>query len=91
MKLILKALTSKMEQAARVKYLRVVIDKNLKWKTHIDELTTRLFKSVEMLYHLTLTRPQCLFLPVHIDTKNRYKIDFLTIKPEVFNLWVMAQ
>ena len=26
------------------------------------------------------TRPQCRFLPVHIDTKNRYKKHFLTIK-----------
>ena len=39
-------------QKDKIKYLGVVIDKNLKWKPHIDELTTHLSKSVEMLYHL---------------------------------------
>ena len=39
-------------QKDKVKYLGDVIDKNLKWKPHIDELTTRLSKSVEMLYCL---------------------------------------
>ena len=31
-------------QKDEVKYLAVVIDKNLKWKRHIDELTTRISK-----------------------------------------------
>ena len=41
-------------QKDKVKYLGGVIDKNLKWKPHIliDKSTTRLSKSVEMLYHL---------------------------------------
>ena len=34
-------------QKDKVKYLGVVIDKNLKWKPHIYELTTHLSKSVE--------------------------------------------
>ena len=39
-------------QKDEVKYLGIVIDKNLKWKPHIDELTTCISKSVGMLYHL---------------------------------------
>ena len=39
-------------QKNEVKYLGVVIDKNLKWKPHIDELTTVISKSMQMLYHL---------------------------------------
>ena len=38
-------------QKDKVKYQGFVIDKNLKWKPHIDKLTTRLSKSVRMLYH----------------------------------------
>ena len=40
---------SQIYQKDRVKYLRVVIDKNLKWKPDIDELTTRLSKFVGMM------------------------------------------
>ena len=32
------------------KYLGVVINKNLKWKPHIDKLTVHLSESVRMLY-----------------------------------------
>ena len=39
-------------QKDKVKYLGVVINKNLKWKPHIEELITRLSKSLGMLYHL---------------------------------------
>ena len=39
-------------QKDEVKYLEIVIDKNLKWKPHIDKLTTRISQSVGMLYHL---------------------------------------
>ena len=35
---------------------------------------------------LTLTHPQCLFLPVHIDTKNRYIMDFLAIKQYLISI-----
>ena len=38
-------------QKDEVKYLGIVIDKNLKWKD-IDELTTRISQSVAMLYYL---------------------------------------
>ena len=37
-------------------------------------------------YYLTFMRPQCLFLPVHTDTKNRYKIYFLTIKQYLISI-----
>ena len=39
-------------QKDEVKYLGIVIDKNLKWKPHIDKLTTQISQSVGMLYHL---------------------------------------
>ena len=42
-------------QKDKVKYLEIAIDKNLKWKPHIDELTICLSKSVKMLYHLKNT------------------------------------
>ena len=35
-----------------VKYLGVTIDKHLKWKPHIDELTSNVSKSVSILYYL---------------------------------------
>ena len=31
---------------------QIVIDKNLKWKPHINKSTTRISQSVGMLYHL---------------------------------------
>ena len=43
---------SQIFQKDKVKYLGVVIDKNLKWKPFLDKLNTCLSKSVEMLYHL---------------------------------------
>ena len=39
-------------QKDEVKYPGIVIDKNLKWKPHIDKLTTQISQSVGMLYHL---------------------------------------
>ena len=39
-------------QKDEVKYLGVEIDKILKWKPYVDELTTRLSKSMKMLYYL---------------------------------------
>ena len=39
-------------QKDEVKYLGIVIDKNLKWKPHIDKLTTQISQSVGLLYHL---------------------------------------
>ena len=44
------------------------------------------FKTFFKATHLTLTRPQCLFLPVYIDTKKRYKMDFLTIKQYLISI-----
>ena len=35
-----------------MKYLGVTIDKHLKWKPHIDELTSNVSKSVSILYYL---------------------------------------
>ena len=43
---------SQIFQKDEVKYLGIVIDKNLKWKPHIDKLTIRISQSVGMLYHL---------------------------------------
>ena len=42
-------------QKDEVKYLGIVIDRNLKWKPHIDKLTTRISQSVGMLYHSNLS------------------------------------
>ena len=51
-KLHLLKISSKSQicQKDKVKFLGIVIDKSLKWKLHIDKLTTHLFKSVKMLY-----------------------------------------
>ena len=43
---------SQIYQKDEVKYLGIVINKNLKWKPYIDKLTTQISQSVGMLYHL---------------------------------------
>ena len=43
---------TKISNQDTVKYLGVTIDKHLKWKPHIDELTSNVSKSVSILYYL---------------------------------------
>lgn len=64
-------------EASEVKYLGIIIDQNLKWDNHIDNLTTKVRKLIHKFYQIREFLPKALLLLVYktlVESLLRYGI-----------------
>ena len=69
-KINIQICNNQIPQSDQVKYLGILINKHLKWKPYIDELTTSISKSVGILYHF----------PKYLSNNNLKKIYHSLVK-----------